>query len=250
MVLMLIERGYPLDEVVFYDTGKEFQAIYYLRDKVKPLLESKGIVFTELKPKNLFDYMMFEHKTKSGKTGYGWCGATCRWGTSLKIQAIDSYVKNNIGYIGIAADETERLKKERKLNKTFPLAELGMTERDCLDYCYSQGFNWLEKTDSIYSVPEYIDLYDILDRVSCWCCRKKNLKELKAVYYYFTNSYWQNLKDIQARLPSPMKPGGSVFELEKRFIRELETNYIDFLTHHNKRESKKKECRNTLLLLS
>ena len=27
MVLMLIERGLPLDEVAFYDTGMEFQAI-------------------------------------------------------------------------------------------------------------------------------------------------------------------------------------------------------------------------------
>lgn len=34
MVLMLIERGLPLDEVVFYDTGMEFQAIYDLRDAI------------------------------------------------------------------------------------------------------------------------------------------------------------------------------------------------------------------------
>ena len=27
MLLMLIERGYALDEVVYYDTGMEFQAI-------------------------------------------------------------------------------------------------------------------------------------------------------------------------------------------------------------------------------
>ena len=28
MVLLLIEKGYPLDEVIFYDTEMEFQAIY------------------------------------------------------------------------------------------------------------------------------------------------------------------------------------------------------------------------------
>ncbi len=27
MLILIIEKGYPLDEVVFYDTGKEFQAI-------------------------------------------------------------------------------------------------------------------------------------------------------------------------------------------------------------------------------
>lgn len=37
MVLMLIERGLPLDEVVFYDTGMEFQAIYDLRDDMLPI---------------------------------------------------------------------------------------------------------------------------------------------------------------------------------------------------------------------
>lgn len=31
MLFMLIEKGYPLDEVVFYDTGMEFQAIYTKR---------------------------------------------------------------------------------------------------------------------------------------------------------------------------------------------------------------------------
>ena len=37
MLLKLIEEKWPLDEVVFYDTGMEFQAIYYIRDKVKKL---------------------------------------------------------------------------------------------------------------------------------------------------------------------------------------------------------------------
>lgn len=50
MVFMLIEKGYPLEEVVFYDTGMEFQAIYNLRDKIKPLLEQHGIKYVELKP--------------------------------------------------------------------------------------------------------------------------------------------------------------------------------------------------------
>ena len=38
MVLRLIEENKPLDEVVFYDTGMEFQAIYNVRDRLLPLL--------------------------------------------------------------------------------------------------------------------------------------------------------------------------------------------------------------------
>ena len=41
MILRLIEENRPLDEVVFYDTGMEFQAIYNMRDKLLPLLKQK-----------------------------------------------------------------------------------------------------------------------------------------------------------------------------------------------------------------
>lgn len=45
MVLRLMEENRPLDEIVFYDTGMEFQAIYIIAEKLKSLAESKGIVF-------------------------------------------------------------------------------------------------------------------------------------------------------------------------------------------------------------
>lgn len=47
MLLLLIEERWPLDEVVFYDTGMEFKAIYHIRDKIVPLLEEKGVKYTE-----------------------------------------------------------------------------------------------------------------------------------------------------------------------------------------------------------
>ena len=50
MLLRLIETGAPLDEVVFYDTGMEFQAIYDTRDAVLPLLAKHGIAYNELTP--------------------------------------------------------------------------------------------------------------------------------------------------------------------------------------------------------
>jgi 3'-phosphoadenosine 5'-phosphosulfate sulfotransferase (PAPS reductase)/FAD synthetase len=220
MLLMLIERGYSLDEVVFYDTGKEFQAIYNLRDRIKPMLEERGIVFTELTPEKPFDYLMFDHKTKSGKTGYGWCGGVCRWGTTFKIKALERIgnIATDICYIGIAVDEQQRLVRERKGNKLFPLADWNMTEKDCLDYCYAQGYDWNENG---------VELYSILDRVSCWRCRNKNLKELRGMYEHLPE-YWKRMKETQTRLPEPMKNYrkngvhyGSVFELEKVFRGEL-----------------------------
>lgn len=234
MLLMLIKKDFPLDAVVFYDTGKEFQAIYNLRDAIQSTLRAKGIRYIELKPQESFDYKMFDHiRTRGknkGKKGYLWCGGNCRWGTTDKLAAIDRccHENNAFDYVGIAADEPERLKKERKPHKIFPLADWRLSEAECLEYCYSNGLGWLEKTNSIYDVPEYVDLYKILDRVSCWCCRNKNLKELKNIYKYFTNSYWKQLKQMQSKLDMPMKNKskfngtGSVFDLEKRFKKEIE----------------------------
>ena len=51
MLIKLIDNEAPLDEVVFYDTGMEFDAIYKTRDLfVKVYLEPRGIKYTELKP--------------------------------------------------------------------------------------------------------------------------------------------------------------------------------------------------------
>lgn len=219
MLLMLIEKNYPLDEVVYFDTGMEFQAIYNIRDKIKPLLESKGIKYTELKPKCEFCYKMFDKpvKSKNGTThyGYSWCGGRCRWGTTEKLVALEKYCKGAVEYVGIAVDETQRLIKERKGNKQFPLAEWGMTEKDCLAYCYARGFDWIE---------DGVHLYDFLDRVSCWCCANKNLKELKN-YYLYLPKYWQKLKDLQSRTDRPFKNNKyTIFDLEEKFKKESKKN--------------------------
>lgn len=69
MILYILENGLPLDEVLFYDTGMEFSAIYRNRDRLAIILEQRGIVFTELKPKNAFLYDMLERPVTSKKKG-------------------------------------------------------------------------------------------------------------------------------------------------------------------------------------
>ncbi len=147
MLLRLIENGRPLNEVVFFDTGMEFQAIYSMRDAVLPMLKQKGIIYTELRPAKPFLYTMLEKPVKGReRTGYGWCGGLCRWGTTEKLKALDRYAKSKFAtvYVGIAADEPQRIYRLEEY-KTSPLATLwGMTEADCLAYCYARGFCWVE----------------------------------------------------------------------------------------------------------
>ena len=155
-------------------------------------------------------------------------------------------------YVGIAGDEPKRLdgifeieKDENKKfvldergcakigkqisnhNKRYPLTEWRMTEKDCLEYCRKQDFEWLE---------DGVDLYNILDRVSCWCCANKNLKELRN-YYLYLPKYWQKLKDLQSQTDRPFKNNKyTIFDLEEKFKKEQkelwkkkDMNYKKFL---------------------
>lgn len=218
MLLLILEKGLPLHEVVFYDTGMEFQAIYSIRDRILPILEEHGVKYTELHPPRPFLFDMLEKSVNSKKNGlhygYSWCGGCARWGTATKTAALDSHArkagKNVVQYVGIAADEPKRLHRLEE-NKVAPLADWGITEADALRLCYEGGYFWEENG---------FRLYDILDRVSCWCCANKNLKELRNIYTHLPE-YWNRLKEIQARTDRPMKgKGKSVFDLEERFRKE------------------------------
>lgn len=234
MLLKLLSEKYPLDFVVFYNTGMEFDSIYRIRDRVVQMLSERGISYVELSPDEPFLYSALERKIKYRKRegyhyGFGWCGGPCRWGTSNKLAAIQKFKKSLnddvIDYVGIAADEPERFNKARNEGKLMPLVDWNMTESDCLKYCRDRGFGWEEPAATQSGV---IDLYDILDRVSCWCCANKNLKELRNIHKYLPQ-YWQCLKDMQNKIDRPFKgyykgnPIG-IHELEQRFEREASVN--------------------------
>ena len=216
MVLKLIEEKWQLDEVVTFDTLWEFSSVYNVIEMVKKICEKNNIKFTVLKRNINSYYEMFVKpiKTRDGseKFGYGWCGGNCRWNTTFKVQTITNYLKKNYPdgyqeYVGIAVDEPNRVK-----DKLYPLVEWQMTEKDCLEYCHDNNIYWFEGD---------IELYTVLDRVSCWCCRNKNIKELRAMYNSLPE-YWQKLKGMQSRINEPFKQSGSIYELEEVFEKENE----------------------------
>ena len=119
MLLKLLELNYPLDEVVYFDIGVEFDSIRNNAERMKPILANKGVEFTILQPKEPFVYYMTEEpivkkKTKEIQCGRKWCGGTVRWGTFLKMEALK---ENNakygeemiVEYVGVAADERHRI---------------------------------------------------------------------------------------------------------------------------------------------
>ena len=138
--------------------------------------------------------------------------------TKIKVRAINHFydqfgTEPIVEYVGIARDEPDRLTMQRseRTVKVYPLALMGMTENDCLVKCYKNGFDWREDNG--------IDLYDALDRVSCWCCGNKNLAELRAIYRYLPE-YWEALKAMQSRTDKPFRDEATIDQLQIRFDRE------------------------------
>lgn len=208
MLLRMLEENMQVDEIIYCDTYKEFPQMYKHIEKIKKYIKEKyNKEITTLKAEKDFDYYMFEHEKKRGKNkgkrGYGWSTMLCRWCTSnLKTNVINKYLKAKneeyTEYIGIACDEPKRIK-----DKCYPLIDWGMTEKDCLHYCYERGFDWE-------------GLYEHFDRVSCWCCPLKNLKELKTLYTHYPE-LWEELKEMDKKSYNQFRKDYSVKELEEKF---------------------------------
>lgn len=238
MLLKLLELNYRLDEVVYFDIGVEFDSIKNNAEKMSKILEQNNIKFTILKPKDTFIHSMTKKcvNKRNGdmQQGYGWCGGTTRWGTTLKLEAIQKH--NNsysneciVEYVGVASDERHRITREKICDKSaknhnrikiYPLIEWSMTEKDCLEYCYSKGWHWSENG---------YELYDLLDRVSCKYCKNKNLKELRNIYHYMPD-IWQELKELQDKVKMPFRDGQTIHDIETRFMTEdNQMTIYDFL---------------------
>lgn len=146
MLLMMLERGMPVDEIVFCDTGKEFPQMY---EHIKKVEEYIGRKITILKPEKSFDYYFAEHVRGRGKSvgakGYGWASMRIRWCTGLlKTQPNKKYLSGKGEhrlYIGIAFDEPKRHENIPQ-NVIHPLYDWGITEAEALKYCYEHGFDW------------------------------------------------------------------------------------------------------------
>lgn len=223
MLLMMLDRGMPIDYIVFADTGKDFPQMLEHLDALEQYVAKNyptAPKFTRLRSDKSFDYLMFDHiKTRGknkGKRGYGWASMLARWCTSaLKTSVIDKFVAS-LGddytqYIGIAVDEPKRLRDNPHMR--YPLAEWNVTEAAALDYCYARGFRWG-------------GLYEHFDRVSCWCCPLKNLRELKTLWRYYPE-LWAELRDMDDRAFNNFRADYTVVQLEERFMREARAEYND-----------------------
>lgn len=208
MLLRMIEENMKIDEIIFLDTGVEFPEMY---NHIKQVEEYIGRPITKLKDEHSFEYYMLEHvKTRGknkGQKGYSWSDFRNRWCTSnLKKKVIKRYLRKYkdyriIEYHGMAFDEPKRIKDDPNIK--YPLFEWKMVEKDALQYCYDRGFTWG-------------GLYEKFDRLSCFCCPLKSLKELEILYREFPH-LWSKLREWDSKTYRQFRADYSILDLEEKF---------------------------------
>lgn len=213
MLLRMLEEGMPVDIILFCDTGLEFEAMYRHIDKLERYIDHP---ITRLKSDKSFEYLFFDHMPRrknpelEGRHGFSWAGPHNRWCTAmLKTRIIDRYLReiskeyDIVQYIGIAADEPQRIHEFR-----YPLVEWGMTEADCLIYCKEHGFDW----DGLY------DIFHRCPAGAALCSPLRNCESCAAISRNCGNSC-----DIWIGIPGrTFLKNYSVEQLEVRFAFEEE----------------------------
>ena len=204
LLLLMIERGLPIDAVIWADTGMEFPEMYAHIAKVgEYLYQERGLHITVLRHPRGFEYFMLEvpqqkkaaieRRITMGQPlyGYGWPGVKVRWCTGqLKTHLITKEVNRLKGqhqlqqYVGIAADEAWRCK-----GLNYPLVDWGITEAQALQICYDRGF-------------DFGGLYEIYHRASCWCCPLQRIGELRNLRHHHDCWNWTTARG-RSLAPAP-----------------------------------------------
>lgn len=243
MLLLMIERGLPIDAVLTADTGMEFPEMYEHLQKLDDyLFAERGLHLTWLHHPKGFEWLMFEEKKQRPASienrqrlgvslyGNGWPGPRVRWCTGqLKTHLIHKEINRlkgqyrAVSYVGIAADEPKRIKSEH-----YPLVDWGITEKEALRICYDRGY-------------DFGGLYQIYRRCSCWCCPLQGIGELRKLRQHHPE-LWERLREMDKRALAQFGPGPpgqfkrdwSVERLEQRFA--AETQQLSILSLQEERE--------------
>lgn len=145
MLLMMVEKGMQIDDIVFCDTWMEFPSMY---DHIARVEEYIGRQITVIKSEKSYEYYLSEHIKKNGQIGYGHPDFKNRWCTQmLKKTPFAKYCRgigDHVEYHGIAFDEIHRTGKNKEKKIRYPLVEWEIIEREALEYCYSHDLTGVD----------------------------------------------------------------------------------------------------------
>lgn len=209
--------GLPLDRIVHVEVWAtdtipgELPEMIEWKAKAKTIIENRYGVevehfYAKRKNRKLTYDRYFYSKRKRGErigciNGFPmlrtpWCN------NRLKIETIDFHTKGCVNYIGIAADEVERLKNKSKKQVMYPLVELGWTEAYCRKWCAENDL--------------LSPIYKHTSRGGCWFCHNQSVGELRHLRHHYPK-YWRLMLKWDNDSPFLFTPHYTIHDFDKRF---------------------------------
>lgn len=109
-------------------------------------------------------------------------------------------------YLGIAADEPERIKRHTRPGVVLPLVEIGWDEAYCRKWC--------EENDLLSPI------YTNAARGGCWFCHNQSVEQLRLLRRDYPD-LWKILLKWDSDSPFTFKPDGhTVHDFDLRFCAE------------------------------
>lgn len=215
------QLGLPLDRIVHAEVWAtdtipadlppmvEFKAHANKIIKARYGIEVEHVCAQRDGTKLSYDRQFYTKYVSGGKIGeiYGfpmprgsWCNGR------LKVNILDNINKNAIKYLGIAADEPERIKRHTKKGVVLPLVEIGWDEAHCRQWC----------ADNDLLSP----IYTTVPRGGCWFCHNQGTDQLRLLRKNYPD-LWALLLKWDADSPTTFKPDGhTVHDHDRRFAAE------------------------------
>ena len=195
-VLLALEHGEPLDEVVYcevmfddYTSGEVPEHRDFILDCAIPFLERNGVRVVTLRSSITFVQSFYRVLKKGANAGKlnAWplCGRCCIQ-RDCKLPPIRQYKRSlerdAVQYIGIASDEEERLARLDGTRKVSLLSKYNLTEHDATELCRSAGL--------------LSPIYHFAKRNGCFFCPNAGMNELRHLHRHHPE-LWQKLMDCQ-----------------------------------------------------
>jgi len=237
---LLLKNKYPVDEVIFSDTLREFDKMYKYINKVNEYFKARyKKEITILKPKKTFEDWVFGKISKNGSAHIGMIRGLpskfgmCYWRRESKVYPMERYLKKKypnkqiIFYIGYALGENRNVQDTEKFKYIYPLRDIfKITEEDCKAYLINQEME--------------NPLYKHFSRTGCAMCPFQSDKSWFNVWKYYP-SEWNYIKSIEKKLQLLDKDGEIIAnkhwflgyktteDMEKEFkLKDSQGNLFDF----------------------
>ena len=212
MLHRMLAWGFPIEALLFFDTGWEFPEMYH---HLALVMQKTGLKITVLHPRRPFAELLKK---------YRWPDARRRWCTAEKRDAGTKWINQSyhrdrdyvVQCLGFALDELDRTDTKEQLKKglvMYPLLNdfcmdpekarymvaglrksadptdglTPLTERDALQYCYDLGYTWG-------------GLYERFSRVSCFCCPLKRKRDVRTIREHYPD-LWDRALEMERSIP-------------------------------------------------